>query len=107
MRRSILAAAVLGSLFVCSVLAALLVYFQRVHPSLPGDPSSVSSYAGGYVVTLWEGKVAIRQTGVDTPCRVYDLPATMLSDYDREALLRGVACETLEAAERLAGDYVG
>lgn len=107
MKRSVIPAALIGSLFICVILAMLLLYLREA--PYAGTPSSMieSRFVGGYVLTLWEGKIAIRQTGDEFPCRVYDLPATMLSVYDRATLERGVACETLAAAERLAEDYIG
>ncbi len=106
MKRIILPGLAAG-LFLCLVMAVLLTYLRDGPFRPPDDVSSQSTFLGEYVVTLWEGKVAIRQTGDTVPTRVYDLPVSMLSEYDRNILSKGVACDSLEEAQRLAEDYAG
>ena len=99
------------SIGVVGIVFVLILYFvPSLRPSeRSAPPVSVSreEVDCGYLLTLENGFVAVKQIGVKTPCRVFDLPGTMLSDFDRAMLERGILCASVEEAERVAADFVG
>ena len=108
MKRKLLATCVLG---VVGIVFVLILYFvpslrptEKVVPPVSVSREEVDC---GYLLTLEEGFVAVKQIGVKTPCRVFDLPGTMLSDFDRALLESGILCSSVEEAERIAADFVG
>lgn len=103
---SVFVFAAIGSAFLCSVTAWILLSVKEgLDPSLPAG--SIESVETGYVLTLVDGFVAVKQIGEASPCKTYDLPENMLSEYDRQMLKDGIFCASLEEAERTAEDFVG
>lgn len=98
--------AVIGSAFICAVTALFLISIKDKLNYTP-PVSSREAVEEGYILTLCEGYVAVKRIGENTPCRVFDLPENMLSEYDRRLLKDGIFCDSLEEAERKAEDFIG
>lgn len=92
--------------FICAVTA---VFLTSIKDKLNYSPpvNSIESVETGYLLTLSEGYVALKKIGEEAPCKVFDLPENMLSEYDRELLKNGIFCDSLEDAERTAEDFIG
>lgn len=105
-RYSILVFALLGGAFVCVIAAAMMLFVKDVVDP-PVTSSAAESYSGGYLLTVYGGFVAVKQMGEPEPCRTFETPETMLSDYDKALLGDGIYCETLDEALRRAEDFIG
>ncbi len=103
---SLIVLALISCAFVC-VLAASLMTSIKEYIAPSAVTSQTESYSAGFLLTVYDGFIAIKRIGEPEPYKVFDIPASVLSEYDRDLLSRGIYCSSLEEAMSKAEDFIG
>ncbi len=69
-----------------------------IDPPLPAERQ-------GYYLKEFEGRLAVFESGNETPLHVFNVSITTMSDYDQAQLREGVFAETLNELRSLVEDY--
>ena len=84
-------------LFLCILLLCILfvgAVFQKEASSRPG-----------YILSVYDGRVAVFARGAQTPCMVLETRIASLPEPEAERLKNGIEAENAEALQRLIEDY--
>ena len=98
LRSAALALAVALLISAVTLFILLRVVLPRIMPERAEEPQ--------FVLTEWEGRVAVFEGGCDYPMQVYDVYVQALPEEERRALAAGIAADA-DALSVLLEDYTG
>ncbi len=99
LRSAALALAVALLISAVTLFILLRVVLPRIMPERAEEPQ--------FVLTEWEGRVAVFEGGCDYPMQVYDVYVQALPEEERRALAAGIPAADADALSVLLEDYTG
>lgn len=89
------------------LIAMLSVLFSAVasakEPSAP--PYSSQNVSSGYILTEFNGKLSVFESGQNTPITILDVVVETLPERDIESIKKGINCKTFAEAMQRAEDF--
>lgn len=73
------------------------------HAAIPSPAPSPS--VEGYLVTVYEGKIAVFKENETKPMQILDIPLSMLPEEDISILKKGIRAENIGELKRILEDY--
>ena len=77
---------------------------QQAETPVPDEPLTLPDPAG-YVLRSYNGRLAIFQSGSESPEMIFDVYTRLLPQADRERLESGISAPDYETLARLIEDY--
>lgn len=87
------------------IAGSLTLSAQRETGHAQEAPVQTEATDPGYLMRIDGDTIALFRTGSETPYRRLDMPLSLLSEYDRELLTRGIEVRTQKELDQLVEDF--
>lgn len=88
-------------MYIISIAITAVIFIFSLSVSFRNEPTDAETIgtepvvsSEGYILGEYEGKLALYRTGNDTPYKKLNFMVSMLTEYDRENVMKGIYAET-------------
>lgn len=104
MKSKLLKHIVFFSLCIITLTALFFTLSKDINNSIVENPYLADDY---YILTEYEGKLAVFKNGDNVPISIYDTYIDTLPKHDKELIQKGIRVESTDSLQRLIEDYTG
>ena len=93
-------------IFILSLGTSFRTKPVQLNSSPSAETSAASEIQNGYILGEYEGCLALYRSGSSTPYCKLDYSTSMLTDFDKELVSKGIYADTREEINKLIEDFI-